>query len=74
MAGLLNAASNALNQVYNIEVDRINKPDRPDWIGPHLPVVSRFALLGSMNQDQTQDRSTACLFDCVKGVHACWVV
>lgn len=29
MAGLLNAASNALNQVYDIEVDRINKPDRP---------------------------------------------
>ena len=29
MAGLLNAASNAPNQVYDIEVDRINKPDRP---------------------------------------------
>ena len=29
MAGLLNAASNALNQVFDIELDRINKPDRP---------------------------------------------
>lgn len=29
MAGLLNAASNALNQVYDLEIDRINKPKRP---------------------------------------------
>lgn len=29
MAGLLNAASNALNQVFDVEVDSINKPDRP---------------------------------------------
>jgi len=29
MAGLLNAASNALNQVFDIDVDSINKPDRP---------------------------------------------
>ena len=29
MAGVLNAASNALNQVFDIEVDRINKPNRP---------------------------------------------
>lgn len=28
-AGLLNAASNAINQVYDIENDRINKPGRP---------------------------------------------
>jgi 4-hydroxybenzoate polyprenyltransferase len=26
---LLNAASNAINQVYDLEIDRINKPDRP---------------------------------------------
>lgn len=29
MAGLLNAASNALNQIHDLEVDRINKPNRP---------------------------------------------
>jgi 4-hydroxybenzoate polyprenyltransferase len=29
MAAVLNAASNALNQVYDLEIDRINKPDRP---------------------------------------------
>ncbi|MBX3458355.1 MAG: UbiA family prenyltransferase [Planctomycetes bacterium] len=28
-AGLLNAASNALNQIFDIDIDRINKPDRP---------------------------------------------
>lgn len=28
-AGLLNAASNGLNQIYDLEIDRINKPDRP---------------------------------------------
>jgi 4-hydroxybenzoate polyprenyltransferase len=28
-AAILNAASNALNQVYDVENDKINKPDRP---------------------------------------------
>jgi 4-hydroxybenzoate polyprenyltransferase len=29
MAAVLNAASNALNQIYDIEIDRVNKPKRP---------------------------------------------
>ena len=29
MAVVLNAASNGLNQIYDLEVDRVNKPDRP---------------------------------------------
>ncbi len=29
MAATLNAANNALNQIYDIEIDRINKPTRP---------------------------------------------
>ena len=29
MAMVLNAASNALNQIYDLEIDRINKPQRP---------------------------------------------
>lgn len=28
-AGLLNAASNGINQIYDLEIDRINKPSRP---------------------------------------------
>jgi 4-hydroxybenzoate polyprenyltransferase len=28
-AAFLNAASNAINQIYDLEIDRINKPDRP---------------------------------------------
>lgn len=28
-AALLNAASNAINQVFDLEIDRVNKPDRP---------------------------------------------
>ncbi len=28
-ASFLNAASNALNQIYDLEIDRINKPSRP---------------------------------------------
>ena len=28
-ASFLNAASNALNQIYDLEIDRINKPERP---------------------------------------------
>lgn len=29
MASILNAASNGLNQIYDLEIDRINKPSRP---------------------------------------------
>jgi 4-hydroxybenzoate polyprenyltransferase len=29
VGSLLNAASNAINQVYDLEIDRVNKPDRP---------------------------------------------
>jgi len=29
MAAVLNAASNAINQIYDIEIDRVNKPKRP---------------------------------------------
>jgi chlorophyll/bacteriochlorophyll a synthase len=29
MAAILNAASNALNQIHDLEIDRINKPGRP---------------------------------------------
>lgn len=28
-ASLMNAGSNALNQIYDLEIDRLNKPDRP---------------------------------------------
>jgi geranylgeranylglycerol-phosphate geranylgeranyltransferase len=28
-AALLNAANNAINQIYDLEIDRLNKPDRP---------------------------------------------
>ena len=28
-ASLMNAASNAINQIYDLEIDRINKPERP---------------------------------------------
>ncbi len=28
-AGLLNAASNVINQIYDLEIDRANKPERP---------------------------------------------
>jgi 4-hydroxybenzoate polyprenyltransferase len=29
MAGVLNAASNAINQIYDLNIDRVNKPKRP---------------------------------------------
>jgi 4-hydroxybenzoate polyprenyltransferase len=29
MAAVLNAASNAVNQIYDLEIDRVNKPRRP---------------------------------------------
>src|SRR5438045_5558268 len=29
MAAVLNAGNNALNQIYDLEIDRVNKPKRP---------------------------------------------
>jgi 4-hydroxybenzoate polyprenyltransferase len=29
MAGVLNAANNAINQIYDLDIDRVNKPSRP---------------------------------------------
>ena len=29
MAGVLNAANNAINQIYDLDIDRVNKPNRP---------------------------------------------
>ena len=29
MAAIMNAGSNGLNQIYDLEIDRINKPSRP---------------------------------------------
>ena len=37
MAAVLNAASNAINQIYDLEIDRINKPKRPVAFGTHEP-------------------------------------
>ena len=36
MAAVLNAASNALNQIYDLEIDRVNKPRRPLPSGRHV--------------------------------------
>ena len=40
MAAVLNAASNALNQIYDLEIDRINKPKRAAAVGT---IVAREA-------------------------------
>jgi len=29
MAAVLNSASNAINQIYDLDIDRVNKPKRP---------------------------------------------
>ncbi len=43
-ASLLNAASNVLNQITDLEVDRVNKPDRPLVTGEaSLPAAWRLA-------------------------------
>jgi 4-hydroxybenzoate polyprenyltransferase len=42
-ASFLNAASNAINQIYDLEIDRINKPARPLVTGAlSLPQAWRF--------------------------------
>jgi 4-hydroxybenzoate polyprenyltransferase len=46
MAAVLNAGSNALNQIYDLEIDRVNKPDRPLPSGRlPKPAAWRFTLL-----------------------------
>ena len=43
MAAVLNAASNALNQIYDLEIDRVNKPARPLPSG-RMTVASAWAF------------------------------
>ena len=45
MAAVLNAASNALNQIYDLEIDRINKPRRPLPSG-RLSIADGLAVHG----------------------------
>src|SRR6476659_7720309 len=43
-ASLMNAASNAINQIYDLEIDRLNKPDRPLVTGAlSTPEAWRFS-------------------------------
>ena len=45
-AGLLNAASNVINQIYDLEIDRANKPERPLITGAiAIPGAWRFATV-----------------------------
>lgn len=41
-AGLLNAASNAVNQIADLEIDRINKPGRPLCTGAISPTAAAW--------------------------------
>ena len=43
MAAVLNAASNALNQIYDLEIDGVNKPKRPLPSG-RLPMTAAWAF------------------------------
>lgn len=59
MAALLNVASNGVNQIYDLEVDRINKPDRPlpsgalslgeAWAVTLVAYVAAFATAWAVN-------------------------
>lgn len=44
-ASLMNAASNVINQIYDVEIDRINKPKRPLVTGA---ITTREAWRGSL--------------------------
>lgn len=46
MAAMLNAASNAINQIYDLDIDRVNKPKRPLCTGAlSIPQAWGFTLL-----------------------------
>ena len=41
MAAVLNAANNAINQIYDLDIDRVNKPKRPLPAGTPLDAARR---------------------------------
>src|SRR6185437_12012715 len=46
MAAVLNAGNNALNQIYDLEIDRVNKPKRPLPSGRlSIPDAWRFTIV-----------------------------
>ncbi|MHC4841290.1 MAG: UbiA prenyltransferase family protein [Planctomycetota bacterium] len=68
---LLNAASNALNQIFDLDIDRINKPDRPlctgilstTTAGVFVMITSFVALmLAFMVSNITGNYATVALF------------
>jgi 4-hydroxybenzoate polyprenyltransferase len=46
MAAMLNAGNNALNQIYDLEIDRVNKPKRPLPSG-RLTIVQAWCFTGT---------------------------
>ena len=60
MAALLNVASNGVNQIYDLEVDRINKPERPlpsgamtvrqAWVVTVLAYAAALGVAALVNQ------------------------
>ena len=70
MAMVLNAASNALNQIYDLEIDRINKPQRPltsgrlsireAWIFTWIAYAVALALAWSSRPVDVTNASGSC--------------
>ena len=59
LAALLNTASNAVNQIFDLEIDRVNKPDRPlpagemtrgeAWLVAALAAAAALAVAWALN-------------------------
>ena len=79
MAAVLNAANNALNQIYDLDIDRVNKPNRPlpsgaltigeAWGFTAVTAAIAWALAGLASPDGRRE----CFWIVVFTTLLCWI-
>jgi 4-hydroxybenzoate polyprenyltransferase len=79
MAAVLNAANNALNQIYDLDIDRVNKPKRPlpsgaltigeAWVFTAITAAVAWALAWLASPDGRRE----CFWIVVFTTLLCWI-
>jgi 4-hydroxybenzoate polyprenyltransferase len=78
MAAVLNAANNAINQIYDLDIDRVNKPKRPlpsgalSLRGAWVFTVLTFALAWVLAGLASPDARHECFWIVVFTTFLCW--
>jgi 4-hydroxybenzoate polyprenyltransferase len=78
MAAVLNAANNAINQIYDLDIDRVNKPKRPlpsgslslheAWIFTFLTFALSWVLAYAASPDERHE----CFWIVIFTTFLCW--